>query len=34
VTTGHRELADGDPLLVVRAGVCCDAGRAVWEAAQ
>lgn len=27
VATGHRELADGDPLLVVREGVCCREGR-------
>lgn len=32
VITGHRELAEGDPLLVVREAVCCEAGRPVWGA--
>ncbi|MCK6530071.1 efflux RND transporter periplasmic adaptor subunit [Myxococcota bacterium] len=27
VTTGHRELADGDRLLLAREGVCCTQGR-------
>jgi RND family efflux transporter MFP subunit len=27
IVTGHRELADGDPVLVVREGTCCDEGR-------
>ncbi len=31
VITGHRELADGDKLLVARAGVCCTDGRVVFE---
>ena len=26
VVTGHRELVDGDPLIVVRSGVCCQNG--------
>ncbi len=30
IMTGHRELADGDELLVVREGVCCEGGRAVF----
>jgi RND family efflux transporter MFP subunit len=30
VITGHRELAEGDAVLVVREGVCCTGGRAVW----
>ncbi len=32
VMTGHRELAEGDTLLVVREGVCCEGGRPVWGA--
>jgi len=28
IMNGHRELADGDELLVVREGMCCDNGRA------
>lgn len=31
VITGHRELADGDPLLIARSGVCCTDGRVVFE---
>ena len=31
VIAGHRELADGDPLLVARSGVCCTDGRVVFE---
>jgi membrane fusion protein (multidrug efflux system) len=32
VIAGHRELANGDPLLVSRTGVCCnDEGRVVFE---
>ena len=30
VTVGHRVLADGDPLLISREGVCCENGRAVF----
>lgn len=30
IVNGHRELADGDELLVVREGVCCESGRAVF----
>lgn len=30
VTTGHRELAEGDELLVTREGTCCTAGRATF----
>lgn len=30
ITLGARELAPGDPLIVVRAGVCCEDGRVVW----
>lgn len=30
IMNGHRELADGDELLVVREGFCCDGGRAVF----
>lgn len=30
VTVGHRRLADGDPLLISREGVCCENGRAVY----
>lgn len=31
VVTGHRELADGDPLLVAREGRCCVAGQVAFE---
>lgn len=31
VITGHRELQDGDPLLVARQGVCCTKGRVVFR---
>lgn len=27
IMVGHRELIDGDPVLVTRQGVCCDKGR-------
>ncbi len=30
VTLGHRELADGDPLLVQRTGTCCTSGRVTY----
>jgi membrane fusion protein (multidrug efflux system) len=30
VSVGHRDLADGDPLLISREGVCCQNGRAVF----
>lgn len=30
IITGHRELAEGDPLMVTREGVCCTAGRVVF----
>jgi RND family efflux transporter MFP subunit len=30
ITLGARELAPGDPLIVVRTGVCCEDGRVVW----
>lgn len=30
VVNGQRALADGDPLLVARSGVCCEDGRAVF----
>lgn len=30
VITGHRELAEGDHLMVTREGVCCTAGRVVF----
>lgn len=30
VITGHRALAEGDPLLIARSGVCCDNGRPVF----
>ncbi len=32
VVTGHRELQDGDALLVARRGRCCTAGRVVYTA--
>lgn len=31
VITGHRELADGDPLVISRSGSCCENGRVVFE---
>lgn len=31
VITGHRELADGDELLIARSGVCCNDGRVAFE---
>jgi membrane fusion protein (multidrug efflux system) len=31
VVTGHRELQDGDPLLVARSGRCCTNGQIVFE---
>jgi len=31
VITGHRDLADGDPLLVARRGRCCTEGRVVFD---
>lgn len=31
VVTGHRELSDGDRLLVSRSGKCCTDGRVVWK---
>ncbi len=31
VITGHRELVDGDPLIVSRQGTCCAAGRPAWD---
>lgn len=34
VVTGHRELADGDPVMVTRSGVCCEAGRIAFGAAR
>lgn len=30
VSTGHRSLADGDPLLIARRGTCCEDGRATF----
>ena len=30
VMTGHRDLVDGDPLLISRQGSCCVDGRPVW----
>jgi membrane fusion protein, multidrug efflux system len=30
VTVGHRELLDGDPLLIARSGVCCTDGRVTY----
>jgi len=32
VITGHRELVDGDPLIISREGVCCESGRATFAA--
>ena len=34
VVSGHRTLVQGDPLIVARQGVCCEAGRAVFEEAK
>ncbi len=34
VVTGHRELADGDAITVVREGTCCDAGRIQFGSAE
>ncbi|MEQ9319205.1 MAG: hypothetical protein RIF41_08595, partial [Polyangiaceae bacterium] len=31
VIKGHRELADGDSLIVARKGVCCQEGRVVFD---
>lgn len=31
VSTGARDLAEDDPLIVVRQGVCCTSGRVDWE---
>ena len=31
VSTGARDLAEGDPLIVVRQGICCTSGRVNWE---
>ena len=31
VVLGHRDLNDGDPLIVAREGRCCEAGRVVYE---
>ncbi|MBN2195399.1 MAG: efflux RND transporter periplasmic adaptor subunit [Polyangiaceae bacterium] len=31
ITTGHRDLADGDPLLITRKGSCCTLGRVVFD---
>jgi len=31
VITGHRDLADGDPLIIARRGACCTEGRVVFE---
>lgn len=30
VTAGHRTLAEGDPLIIVRQGSCCSQGRVNW----
>ena len=30
IVTGHRELAEGDPILVTREGTCCRSGRVVF----
>ena len=30
VMSGHRGLADGDPLIVARTGTCCTHGRVTW----
>ena len=34
VITGHRDLADGDPMLVTRRGKCCTQGRVVFPDAS
>lgn len=34
VINGHRTLVQGDPLIIARQGVCCEAGRAVFEEAK
>jgi len=34
LVTGHRELVDGDPVMVVRRGACCTSGRVVFEAGE
>ena len=31
VVTGHRELTDGDPVLVTRSGTCCNDGRVSFQ---
>jgi membrane fusion protein (multidrug efflux system) len=31
IVTGHRELMDGDSLILSRVGTCCSAGRPVYE---
>ncbi|MCA9601594.1 MAG: efflux RND transporter periplasmic adaptor subunit [Myxococcales bacterium] len=31
ISTGHRELVDGDPILVARSGTCCTNGRVTYE---
>ncbi|HHH27607.1 MAG TPA: efflux RND transporter periplasmic adaptor subunit [Polyangiaceae bacterium] len=33
VIKGHRELADGDSLIVARKGICCQEGRVVFDGA-
>jgi multidrug efflux pump subunit AcrA (membrane-fusion protein) len=30
VMSGHRGLADGDPLIIARTGTCCTHGRVTW----
>lgn len=34
VMVGHRELIDGDPILVSRRGICCDDGRVRYDVAE
>lgn len=34
VVTGHRELADGDAVMVTREGTCCESGRIAFGAAR
>jgi len=34
LVTGHRELADGDRVLVMRRGACCTDGRVAFEAGE
>jgi RND family efflux transporter MFP subunit len=34
VVTGHRELVDGDPLIVARRGTCCREGRVFYDEAK